>query len=138
MEYAEYVEQATTEVREQTALENATANEKIIGEFLIEQFKDEEMCLAKPFMEKKCRLNEIWSKVVKKAEKHLNKQSGAVSDETVYGWVCEIIIGEGGTKPKTIKKPAQPAKRVKVAKSKEKPHGEFKQMSLFEDFGIPV
>lgn len=139
MEYAEYIEQATTEVKEQMLLEGATANEKIVGEFLIEQFKDEEMGLAKPFMENKWRLSHIWSEVTKKAKNHLHGVNGAVTSETVFGWVCGIVSGKSGSKPKAGKNDVvQEAKQMKPtaekpkAKKPEKPKKESMQLSLFD------
>ena len=135
MEYKEYVEQASTEVREQMALEGATANEKAIGEFLLVQFEDEGMGLAKAFMDGKHRLSDVWKKVVAKAKKHLHGVDGMVDDQTVFGWACDAILDKEGTKPSGGKKEIKPIQRAaqpKPAAKKPVPKKESNQLSLFD------
>lgn len=135
MEYAQYVAQASTEVREQMALENATDNEKAIGEFLLVQFDDEDMKLAVPFCEKKIRLSEVWGKIHAKAKNYLKSKDGAIRDEIVYGWACNIILGNEGDKKAKVKIASDKPKRIVNPKPKPKPveEGErYVQGSLFD------
>ena len=135
MEYQQYVAQASTEVREQMSLEKATDNEKAIGEFLLCQFEDEDMKLAIPFCEKKVRLSEVWSKIHAKAKNYLKSTDGAIRDEIVYGWACDIILGNEGDKKVKVKIPSEKPKRIVKPKPKPKPveEGErYVQGSLFD------
>ncbi len=130
LEYRQYVEQASTEVREQMALEGATQTERAIGQFLLVQFEDEEMRLAVPFSEKRIRLSKLVEAVVGKAKGYLNGTSGAIEDVTVFGWVCDEILGTKDTKVKTPS-PSGP-KPIKRAAPKPRPEPEHKEGELVQ------
>lgn len=68
-------------------------NEKIIGEYLLNQFKIDEV-LKNAYKERKITLSAIGKFVYECAKKELNSKNGMIADSVVYGWVLHFVQDE--------------------------------------------
>ena len=80
--------------RIQIEIENAkNNNEKLVGNFLKEQFEKDE-ALKNCYRDRKITLSNTWKFVMDCAAKQLNRKDGALTSEVVFGWVLHYVQDE--------------------------------------------
>lgn len=81
------------EERLKKEMECATVNGKAIGQYILNEFANNEK-LKNAYKERKITIESIDKYVVECAKKYLNSQNGMIEDKVVFGWVIHYVQDE--------------------------------------------